>query len=82
MTAPLPTQPETPKNAVRPSLDDPDFWEKASAKTIQNLTEMMEGMANAPKEPIGQRQPGERGMYEIQREKSLAEKFVEDLEWK
>lgn len=67
MNTELPTQPETRKTSVRPSLDDPDFWDKASEITVENLNQMMEEMANAPKEPIGKRQPGERGMYEIQR---------------
>lgn len=31
------------------------------------LYEMMEEMANAPKEPVGERQPGERGAYETKR---------------
>lgn len=34
------------------------------------LYEMMEEMANAPKEEYGKRTPGERCMYEIQREET------------
>lgn len=34
---------------------------------LDKLSEMMEEMANAPKEEYGKRQPGERGMYETAR---------------
>jgi hypothetical protein len=37
---------------------------------IEKLQQMMEEMANAPKEEYGKRTPGERCMYEIQRRDS------------
>lgn len=39
----------------------------AKIDEIGKYCEMMEEMANAPKEEHGKRQPGERCMYEIQR---------------
>jgi len=34
---------------------------------VEKLSKLMEEMTNAPKEEMGKRTPGERGMYEIQR---------------
>lgn len=39
----------------------------ATTPEIENISKTMEEMADAPKEEYGKRQPGERGMYEIQR---------------
>ena len=38
--------------------------------TLEQIERIMEEMANAPREEMGKRQPGERGMYEIQRRKN------------
>lgn len=38
---------------------------------VSEYMKKMEELANAPKEEYGKRQPGERGMYEIQRENKL-----------
>lgn len=42
----------------------PEAWD------LEKLSKLMEEMANVPKEEYGKRQPGERGMYEIQRLKT------------
>jgi len=69
------------EDAIRQSISKRDFekakkaLEKAripepwvlTASGIKNLEKMMEEMANAPKEELGVRQPGERCAYEIQR---------------
>lgn len=41
---------------------------------IEKLQKMMEEMAGAPKEEMGKRQPGEKGMYEIRRPLEATEK--------
>lgn len=41
---------------------------KPSPEAVTRLLEQMEEMANQRKEEYGKRQPGERCMYEIQRE--------------
>lgn len=49
---------------------------------IISVTELMEEMANAPKEEMGNRSPGERCMYEKQYtedEIKEAEKFYESI---
>jgi len=38
------------------------MWSKD--EELNNLSKIMEEMAGAPKEPVGKRQPGERGAYE------------------
>lgn len=42
---------------------------------MEKLIEKMEEFANAPREEYGKRQPGERGMYEIQRRDNLRERL-------
>lgn len=41
---------------------------------IEFLEKLMEEMANAPREELGVRQPGERCMYEIQRRENYEER--------
>jgi hypothetical protein len=38
---------------------------------LEKLEKIMEEMANAPREEMGKRQPGERCMYEIQRKENI-----------
>lgn len=42
---------------------------------LEMLQKLMEEFANTTKEEYGKRQPGERGMYEIQRKASLLERL-------
>jgi hypothetical protein len=56
MTTPLPTQPNTPKTSV---------WSRE--RELQHINDLMEEMANQPKEEMGKRQPGEKCAYEIKR---------------
>lgn len=44
---------------------------------MEKLIEQMEEFANAPREEYGKRQPGEKGMYEIQRLNNYAERLRE-----
>lgn len=47
---------------------------------ITKLQQMMEEMANAPREEYGKRQPGEKGMYETQRKLNVEERLDVDRE--
>lgn len=38
---------------------------------IERIQQMMEEMANEPREPYGKRSPGEKCKYEVQRESSV-----------
>lgn len=46
-----------------------------TSEQMEKLIEQMEEFANAPREEYGKRQPGERGMYEIQRRENLRERL-------
>lgn len=75
---------ETPRKPVQefsgggshtPTLDDTKRTSEAPIEfkwDIEELEKMMEEMADAHREPLGTRQPGERGMYEIQRREEAA----------
>ena len=69
MTEVVLPQPEEEETPLRVSNDGFVMY-NASPEEIAMIWERMEEMANAPKEPMGQRQPGERCMYEIQRAES------------
>ncbi len=44
-----------------------DHCRRLEQMDVERMLELMEEMANAPKEEMGKRQPGERCTYEIQR---------------
>lgn len=50
-------------------MEEPPIENK---QEIEFLEKLMEEMANAPREEMGKRQPGERGMYERQRIENAA----------
>lgn len=49
--------------------------EMRKRKETEALVALMEEMANAPKEGLGKRQPGEKGAYELERSRKPVEKI-------
>lgn len=59
-------------------LDEGIYLPELTSEQTDWIFKQMEEYANAPKEPIGTRTPGERGMYEIQRRENVERRFREN----